>query len=127
MSRTDKDKPCWVTAEWYTPFHGYHCRYGWLATQYPCDLPENPVRSASAYSWGRSETKCSWVVHHENRYCCRYSPSREDRRLGWWGPDRRAKRDSLKSAVKEYRAAGEVETEPPVRQHTHSPAKGWWD
>jgi hypothetical protein len=125
MSRTDKDKPCWVTATWYEPHHGLCTKSRW-SSRYPCDLPEFPVRSAEAYSW-RSKTHCSWVVHHENRFCCRYSPSREDRRLGWWGPDRRAKRDSLRSAAKEYRAAGEVETEPPVRQHTHSPAKGWWD
>lgn len=56
-----------------------------------------------------------------------WGPRREDLHVQWWGPDRAAVRDSLKSAVTEYRAAGEVWSTAPTQQHRHAPARGWWD
>lgn len=62
------------------------------------------------------------------RYKYTWGPRPIDRRLGWYGPDRALARDQLKSAAKEYRAAGEVETVVINRKHHHSPWKGgWWD
>jgi hypothetical protein len=54
-------------------------------------------------------------------------PTRQERHVEWWGPDRARVRDSLKSAAKEFRAAGEVEAVTPTINHRHASIKGWWN
>lgn len=47
MSRTDKDLPWWVVAEWWEPNHWRceHARSGWggMRLERDCDLPADPV------------------------------------------------------------------------------------
>jgi hypothetical protein len=57
-----------------------------------------------------------------------WPPRSFDRHVYWWGPDRANARDLLKSAAKEHRAAGVVDSEPEPIQHRHAMwGGGWWD
>lgn len=141
MSRTDKDVPWWVAAEWYVPEHRYcreagSSRRSWQYSPWgdrECDLPESPIHHnpyMRARWRGRAkEVHCFWEAEWPWRLRYRYTwgPTREDRRLAWWGPDRRRIRDECRKAAQEYRGTGDVEIVVSTRHHTHSPAKGWWD
>lgn len=142
MSRTDKDAPWWVTAERYVPDHRYcqeagqHTARRW---QYSprgdrvCDLPAEPIygnpRIRARWRGLGGEQHCTWEAEWPWRLRYRYTwgPTREDRHLGWWGPDRRLVRDECRKAAQEFRGTGVVEIAVSTRHHTHSPAKGWWD
>lgn len=130
MSRTDKDMPGFARATWWAPQH-YRCGnppdglwwWGyWTTGGYrACDLPDRPVRQFQQW---RRPPHCHWSpVEETGRYRCPYysqrSPSREDRRVHYWGPQRRAARDDLRMAAAQYRARGEVDVEPDVGQHRH--------
>lgn len=136
MSRTDKDKPYWVRTDWYRPVHN-HCQhhdtpYDWQ--RFPngprqCDLPETPTYYSSA-SWRmRQNPCCHWEAEWPRlwRYPYTRGPRRDDRALGWWGPDRRLVRDQCRKAMQEYRGSGDMEIVVSTRHHNHSPSKGWWD
>jgi hypothetical protein len=144
MSRTDKDAPWWVQTDWYLPMHemcqaGPYARYRWQTSQRgarECDLPETPVRKAKSYRrrsiWRLTEEQmhCYWEPEwpwEQRRYSFTWGPRREDRRLAWWGPDRRRVRDECRAARKEYRGFGDVETDVSKLHHNHAPRKGYWD
>lgn len=140
MSRTDKDKPHWVRAQWYVPVHTYcqfdDVRWGWH--RFPdgpreCNLPETPVYGD--YKAPRWRNRTSWDCYWEaqwpfcKRYCCTRGPKKSERSLGWWGPDRRLVRDQCRKALQEYRGSGDVEIVVSTQHHNHGPNKGWgwWD
>lgn len=139
MSRTDKDKPHWVRAEWYVPVHTY-CqfddqRFGWF--RFPdgpreCDLPEDPVYRNPRGPRGwlvRTSWNCTWEAEWpwKRRYRWTRAPRRVERRLGWYGPDRRRVRDECRVALQEYRGSGDVEIAVTTAHHHHCSIKGWWD
>lgn len=125
MSRTDKDVPNWVTAEFWRPNHHFRCQAGRPAGR-PCTLPDNPVRQHPVrISWRGRGSGCYWWP--ELRYKG-YTPSSQDRRWYWWGPDRARVRDACHKAMQEYNGSGESEAEVPQWNHRHNPLHGgWWD
>jgi hypothetical protein len=133
MSRTDKDKPWWVRTEWYTPEHRCRLRIPaitrWRESE--CDLAPEPFWSRQErHRWLRpSEPGCTWEPEWPRRYRYNFTrpPTRVDKHLGWWGPDRRDVRDLMIKARKQYRGYREVEILEPVRHHRHAAKAGWWD
>jgi hypothetical protein len=136
MSRTDKDRPWWIRSEWYEPVH-YNCMYyqGYQTCDRSrvCDLPPEPVRGNFSYpSAGHRygpRAQCIWYPMWPRRVRYNYTrpPTRVDKHLGWWGPDRRDVRDLMIKARKQYRGYREVEILEPVRHHRHAGKAGWWD
>jgi hypothetical protein len=119
MSRTDKDAPWWVRSTYYTPTHRASCKLGWHDE--PCNLDPEPVRiHRSAYGRFIYRTRCIWEAE---RHCYR-PPTREDRHLDWWGPDRAEVRDFCRMAKRDHGGYGELLE--PIRQHRHASYKGWW-
>lgn len=127
MSRTNKDKPVWVTAEWYEPYH----RCGWyrvpkyVETDVPlywdktrfekkfvgyrweykgdCDLPAEPVRSNTVLAWRRrynTEQRCSWEMEwtRDRHYGTRGVRKTRYCHDEFHGPQRRAVRDACRKA-----------------------------
>ena len=83
---------------------------------FPCDIDVPGNRCARHTTGGRRRS--SWFT----------TPSSDERHLLYFGPERAAVRDSLREAAKEYRATGEVDTEPSKRQTRGSMwVGGWWD
>lgn len=142
MSRTDKDVPWQIAAEWYEPLHMY-CEHDTLHHYRPsvlngkrrdCDLPKHPGgylhHSSWRGDWRRDVYRCSWSPEFpwkHRRYTVTRGPHRDERRL-YWGHERRRKRDECRAAKKEHRSTGYIESSfITVDQHRHSPGKGWWD
>lgn len=121
MSRTDKDAPNWVRSEYYIAWHSLYCPYGMnmKSRAHSCNLPPEPIRRRDGRSWIRG---CSWEPEWDRRTYY-HSPSREDRHVNYWGPDRALVRDFCHQAVKDPDDPDLIE---PVRQHRHSSYKGWW-
>lgn len=132
MSRTDTHMPHWVTAEWYEPVH-YRCQNGehslrwWNANgSRECDLPERPVRHGNVSSSWRSlaNRHCTWEPDWTG-----VSPWPRPPRWFvehvWHNTERRRVRDDLRAAAAEWRARGEVDTEPAARQARHSAQWMW--
>lgn len=70
MSRTDKDMPDWVTAEWWEIRH-FRCQHT-LWHRRPCDLPpaprrQNPGRSRRACHWIPVTDRCRWWCNAPRR------------------------------------------------------------
>lgn len=64
----------------------------------------------------------------ERRFVYYDGPTRAARRTGYFGPERAHVRAALHTAAKEYRATGDVDTEPLNRQTRSSDWwGGWWD
>lgn len=134
MSDTDKDKPWWVTVTWWEPAHIW-CEHDTASyrsrDKRTCDLPDepDPTRDRPRLSGRRrGEVHCSWWPTRErNRF--RYktgNPPRWFVRHVWNGIERVSVRDACLRAIGEYRATGEVDVMPSVRQHRHG--AGWlWD
>ena len=125
MSHTDKTDPRWVRAMHHPRrklLHGWDCelynhrRYisGWADKLHPC---EGPVETQYKYRWD----KCRWELpDDEPHYYCWYTPTREDRRLYWYGGARGEERAKLRETAKYYRANGEVDhVELEHQQHRH--------
>lgn len=143
MSRTDKDAPYWVRAEYYEPFH--YC--GWIRRgkfekveketdwgfkytvnelvsykwEYvgDCDLPETPKRSGQRWSRKRIDKnpRCGWSP--EWTYS-RFSQTRgvrktKDCHFEFHGPQRAAVRDAAREVIK-----GNHEVEFPDGRTRHS-------
>ncbi len=133
MSRTDKDMPYWVTAEWWEPEH-WHCenvtpwlrQWGARGPRRACDLPDQPVVAPPVrHTWrGRSMKTCTWVPD-DNRHPVGRAP-RWYIHHTWTGPQRVKVRDRGRRAIAEYRATGEVDVELPRRQHRHGANWYWW-
>lgn len=140
MSRTDKDAPWWVRSEWYEPVH-FNCPntlgyliWRWRPAKSACDLPTDPVRYNPRLirRWRpREQTPCYWEAEwpYRDRYRYTHGPTKEDRHLGWYGPDRARVRDQLLGAKKEHHAHGDVEIvgQALFHHHRHASIKGWWD
>ena len=140
MSRTDKDKPYWVNAEYYVPVHSY-CQFdnqnwGWhrfLDGPRECDLPARPVYGRKVrLRWSQVESwTCTWKAEWpwKRRYPYCWGPRPIDRNLYWYGPDRARARDACGRARKEYNANGQTEVEGPTFQHRHAMmlSGGYWD
>lgn len=140
MSRTDKDMPDYARATWWEPYH-YGCGTPgnglWWWQEYlgqvdyrMCDLPQRPVREFQQW---RRPPRCHWTPiddrdydraspYYFQRYYFRARPSREQRRVYYWGPHRRAARDGLRLAIAQHRGSGEVEVEVDLSQHRHGVA-----
>jgi len=135
MSRTDKDAPWWVRSEWWVPKH-WRCEnslrtYG--REPRVCDLPAEPVRqdrpTPRPRRWLDLET-CHWEAEwvRLDRYRYTRPPTRQEKHLDWWGPDRAQVRDLTYDARKQYRGSAEVEIlRPEPGHHRHASKKGWWD
>jgi hypothetical protein len=133
MSRTDKDAPHWVRTEWYEPAHQYNCidyfpRHRWqpCATYVECDLPETPVRHPGFRLSYKSRQKpgCTWSAIWDRRNY--HNPSKKDRHLDWYGPERALVRDYCRRVRRDPMLEEDNIVEP-VRQHRHTSVKGWWD
>lgn len=127
MSRTNKNKPVWVTAEWYEPFHGcgwYKVRkyvetdvpLSWDKTRFEkkfvgytweyrgdCDLPAEPIRSNKSLAWRnrKSGQLCTWdmIWPRDRYYGTRGVRKTAYCREGFHKPQRRAVRDASRKAV----------------------------
>lgn len=115
MSRTDKDMPPWVVAEWYEPSHAK--QYVWDTPGFVCqgcDLPDEPIRQyPNRVRFGRGG-HCRWT------YVWPWTWGRRSYRHGggvpkwfvdhvWNAPERRRERDDLRALRDEYNANGYLE------------------
>lgn len=134
MSRTDKDAPYWVRAEYYKPDHDWNCP-DWIARShqhYPrttsCSLPEEPTRTK--VPWPRTRKipevpRCRWVPAGWDRKFYTLPPRRGDRKVYFHGPTRCEVRDFCAKVRQEYAGCGEVETIEPLSKRPS--ALDWWD
>ena len=128
VSDTDKDKPYWVLAAWWYPYHQGcpHSIVGWPRwRRWPrrdCDLPDRPAVHHPGLSGWRTGPRCIWEPRAE-------PPAPHARagqvRMVWTVVERRRVRDACWRAVAEYRAGGGVVVEPSVRQHHHQARRDW--
>lgn len=127
MSRTDKDRPHWVTAEWWEPSHmcKEHTFSRYWKNTHTCDLAAEPsLKRERRHHW-RSPIprRCQWVPVWT--YYPHHAPGRDTLRAEWHGPQRRGVRDTGHKIRAEYRATSTVDTMHDVRQARHS--VGYWD
>lgn len=133
MSRTDKDMPDWVTAEWYEPVH-FRCTaqsiYTWRRSYGPgdghCDLPDTPVRGQDRFMrlWRPGARSCFWEADLSHVHPTG-PPPRWYVEHRWHNPERVRVRDELRAAAAEWRATGDVEHDPAPRQARHSATWSW--
>lgn len=102
MSRTDKDDPIWVRADYFQPRHHYWCG---RSPRYACDLPAAPLRR---------HPHTTAVFRH-----CGWMPVRDWRTrpllpayTGWQDPQRRVVVNQCRRAVQQYNGSGEVDVVP---------------
>lgn len=130
MSHTDKDMPYWVTAKRWEPVH-WNCPHDtqwWLGVREPrrdCDLPDGPdtTRDRPRFSRRRQPPQCRWEPVYTGRPCG-HVPNWFVQHV-WTNRERVAVRDQCRRAAAEYRATGEVEVVPSVRQHHHGAQWDW--
>ena len=133
MSRTDKDAPYWVRAEFYEPSHGYcpeqplHTRT-WQSRKvtHACDLPTVPIRNHWRHPrWQLARGHCFWepVWDWDRRFYTR-PPTRDDRHVYHHDPDRRRVRDFCTKAKQEHAGTGDVEA---VEPYAFPTKLDWWD
>src|SRR4029450_1805954 len=135
MSRTDKEAPWWVAAQWWIPSHNHNCENELRGPHTrPCDLPAAPVcqdRSRTRYWVFRNrDYPCVWEAQWPRqayRYRYTWGPTKEDRHLMWWRPHRRKVRGIMTHARQLYHGGEEPDVITP-RHHRHAPdCNGWWD
>lgn len=118
MSRTDKDRPHWVSAEWWEPHHmcKEHTFSRWWTNTHTCDLPAEPsLKREPRHHWRSGIPRCChWVPVWERRTMP--SPPKWFVDHMWHNPQRRAVRDDSNRARAEYRATGTVDTVHDTRQ-----------
>ncbi len=131
MSDTVKDKPWWVRADWWEPYH-YDCvndvpRSRWWPRRREvrgCDLPAGPVvRHPDHWISRRRVIGCVWVPVSGDHPVT--GPPKWFRDNRWTNPQRRVVRDNGRRAVAEYRATGQVDVELPGGQHRHNALCDW--
>ena len=112
MSKTDKDKPHWVQAEWFEAYHfcqDYNAR-AWQKFARPCDLPPYPIRKRDHRYLGKNRTsRCEWfpktdINHHS-------VPPKWFVNHVWLAPERVRQRDNIGEMKKEYRASRNIDYE----------------
>lgn len=147
MSRTDKDNPWWVRAEYYEPNHycgWYRVRqyrdtdrpYPWNPEKFfrewtgkyewvykgDCVLPENPTREHPR-RWGRKSNppRCGWVAvwPHDYNMQMRGRSVKRDCHTYYHGPQRMNERLAAREVIK-----GNHEVEFPDGRTRHTVA---WD
>lgn len=143
MSRTDKDKPAWVIAEWWEPWH-VACplskRY-WghsEAVRHPCNLPDEPrvVNGRATYTgWSggrglRYWEQCRWEYVWPAMWGYRsYRQSRPPKWFVdhlWHNPERVRERDDLRALRDEYNRHGNLEDgDFPCWQARHYARRKW--
>jgi hypothetical protein len=140
VSRTDKDVPYWVAADYYIPDHAgcEFVRQRWLwagAERRECDLPESPVRKHRRlrYSWRtRNSARCAWLPDwdstpgHGRAGWPPHGTPRWFVRARYHCPQRREARDVLRAAAADWRANGDTDLEPVPRQGRHSAHWDFW-
>lgn len=126
MSRTDKDLPLWARAQWWEPWHSscvnryVYPKTGWKQPDgSECDLPPTPVITQNP----KPVTSCHWSPEWDRRHYP--NPPHHFVTASWHRPERQASRIDCLNAAKEYRATGEVDTIPTVRQARHCAAWLW--
>ncbi|MFI7608730.1 hypothetical protein ACIBTV_26780 [Micromonospora sp. NPDC049366] len=120
MSRTDKDKPWWVTGEW-TAQHTIACNAG----RKPSCRLETTRWKPQHWNWRAYRGwQCYWEPQDKRRPVPR--PPRWFVHHRWYGRDRPAARVACDRARAEHRAGGEPDTEPPTLQHRHGASWDWW-
>lgn len=130
MSRTDKDTPWWVVAEYWKPVHRFTCvtsRYG----RRDCDLPPEPLRRHRSAQPRFPKQQCHWMPEwppdHISSYPWSVGPApRWFRDHVWRDPERALVRDQCILARKEYNGNGEVDVIPSTEQHRHCAAWLYW-
>lgn len=122
MSRTDKDVPNWVRAEYYVASHSPYCPYGLNLKSHarPCDLPPEPVRQRDGRRWTGG---CAWQAKWDRLHDYDRPNSKLYRLTKWCAPERAHVRDFCRRAARDPYDPDLIE---PVRQHRHSSYKGWW-
>lgn len=131
MSRTDKDTPYWVTAEWWEPQH-WRCEIAARARWWPqdrtvreCDLPDEPV--VQYMPWHRHPGRCAWAAVHPRQAWHRVFPHVPDWFVNhvWSAPQRQASRIQCREAMKEWRGSGDTDVVVTVDQARHG-ARWLW-
>ncbi len=113
MSRTDKDRPWWLRAEWWKPVHVrcVHATSPWYGPLRDCDLTDAPTIARDAPRAGvggiRRNRGCYWWPHWPFRCTCNYCNPRFRREV------RTALTADGRKAIAEHRATGTVDREPP--------------
>lgn len=123
MSRTYKDRPLWVKAEYFVPMHSMCENSGWGKPNRKCDLPENPIREHNRRtSW--KHVSCYWSSDFKEMTWP--SPPKWYIDHVWNNHIRTVVRDECRRAVMEYNGYGEVDVIPNIDQHRNC-AKWMWD
>lgn len=114
MSRTDKDTPYWVRAEWWEPRH--RC-WG----HRPCDLPDSPSSGNPNTNRRTSWRSCFWWPEWNDSQVRYRKHKREWRRYEFHGPQRAEVRDAARKVIK-----GDWEAEFPDGRTRHSVLWDLW-
>lgn len=119
MSRTEKDRPWWYQAPYWTPRHircEHDTRAWFRAVIYgpprTCDLPDAPVIARDAPrpgTGGIRNRRCYWWPHWPFRCTCDYCRPRHQG-IG----ERAAVRAYRRRVMAEHRATGTVDAELPT-------------
>lgn len=129
MSRTDNTDPHWVRAAWWEPWHR-SCRFATFFGGEPCDLPAEPVVSATyGATWrGRhGATRCFWRPTWDGMITGGgWSAPPWFNRIEFTAPERCRVRNQLTRARQEHRATGEVDVIVEAAQHRHRGDRAWW-
>ncbi len=122
MARTVKDRPWWVQAEWWEPYHQRCAAVSRWGRR--CDLPARPrLRRPDWYSRRVWPSGCFWAPVDERSPIA--APPRWFRDHRWTNVQRVAVRDLGRRAAAEYRATGQVDVDLPVGQHRHGARWDW--
>ena len=122
MSRTDKDLPDWVQgARSRRSRESHRCTDSWRhegrTWSYPahwprieCDIDDGHHDGCTRYVPGRSPYAAvpRWFINHR-----------------WSAPDRQRARIAAINAVKDHRANGGTDIEPPTVQHRQGATRDW--
>jgi hypothetical protein len=124
MSRTDKDMPYWVQAEWFKPEHYFRCvnapgRY--FTRSHTCDLPPAPVRSQLGRPWRAKH--CHWVEVYTMPYHFYSGEPRKWERQSLHRRTRARVKLQVEECIREFNTDGEVDTIPIT---TRIPEWFWW-
>ena len=127
MSKTTKDDPYWVksndparrgNAHHRCRAHGVYYREG------DCDI-DMPLEATG------NDRRCRYFVgdHVQSRYRYTRGPSKAERHLDYWAPNRRRVRDSVADVKGQHRAGHDIDdSKVELGGHRHAPGHGgYWD